>query len=96
MYCYAWDCFFYGDSLFIYHSYVTMNNTGEDICYENESFIALNIKIEVIVVSPTTWETHHNSKLLRSLVTERWLKSMYWFFLLWWNRLMTNKQMLLK
>ena len=47
----------------------------------------IDTKIEVIVVSPTTWEAHHNSRAKpegcgefpRSLVTPQWSKSRHQF-----------------
>ena len=49
--------------------------------------IGIDTKIEVIVVSPTTWEAHHSPRakpegcgeLPRSLVTPQWPKSRYQF-----------------
>ena len=49
--------------------------------------IGTDTKIEVIVVSPTTWESHHSPRakpdgcgeLPRSLVTPQWPKSRYQF-----------------
>ena len=49
--------------------------------------IGINTKIEVIVVSPTTWEAHHSPRaklegceeLPRSLVTPQWPKLRYQF-----------------
>ena len=49
--------------------------------------IGIDTKIEVIVVSPTTWEAHHSPRakpegcgeLPRLLVTPQWLKSRYQF-----------------
>ena len=49
--------------------------------------IGIDTKIEVIVVSPTTWEAHHSptakpeccGELPRSLVTPQWPKSRYHF-----------------
>ena len=51
------------------------------------SIIGIDTKIEVIVVSPTTWEAHHSPRakpegcgeLPRSLVTPQWPKSRYQF-----------------
>ena len=59
----------------------TMNRTAES------SVIGIDTKIEVIVVSPTTWEAHHSPRakpegcgeLPRSLVTPQWPKSGYQF-----------------
>ena len=65
--------------------------------------IGIDTKIEVIVVSPTTWEAHHSPRakpegcgeLPRSLVTPQWPKSRYQFlFYHDETKLMMNKQIL--
>ena len=65
--------------------------------------IGIDTKIEVIVVSPTTWEAHHSPRakpegcgeLPRSLVTPQWPKSRYQFlFYHDGTKLMMNKQIL--
>ena len=66
-------------------------------------YIGIDTKIEVIVVSPTTWEAHHSPRakpeacgeLPRSLVTPQWPKSGYQFlFYHDETKLMMNKQIL--
>ena len=66
-----------------YHLEIQVNS-----CITAESLvIGIDTKIEVIVVSPTTWEAHHSPRakpegcgeLPRSLVTPQWPKSRYQF-----------------
>ena len=55
--------------------------------HEDSYDIGIDTKIEVIVVSPMTWEAHHSPRakpegcgeLPRSLVTPQWPKSRYQF-----------------
>ena len=58
-----------------------------EITWRRAYVIGIDTKIEVIVVSPTTWEAHHSPRakpegcgeLPRSLVTPQWPKSRYQF-----------------
>ena len=60
---------------------------GDKPLSEPMMVIGIDTKIEVIVVSPTTWEAHHSpqaspsgcGELPRSLVTPQWPKSRYQF-----------------
>ena len=60
---------------------------GDKPLSEPMMVIGIDTKIEVIVVSPTTWEAHHSPRakpegcgeLPRSLVTPQWPKSRYQF-----------------
>ena len=76
-----------------------MNNSRKMLGW----IIGIDTKIEVIVVSPTTWEAHHSPRakpegcgeLPRSLVTPQWPKSRYQFlFYHDETKLMKNKQIL--
>ena len=67
-------------------NYIRVINNS--IAYEGALYIiGIDTKIEVIVVSPTTWEAHHSPRvkpegcgeLPRSLVSPQWPKSRYQF-----------------